>query len=132
MGRKPTTTYEVTDDFDGTELPSDTEPTTVVWEEKTYELYLSDENHEKLAEFIGGYIKNVDPIAVTSKPTSSTGKNSFFEEIGIKRADLEPIWDQMQQADPKGTGNISMGKTRMSEPFKTYVRENISKFSKPE
>lgn len=43
---------EIFDDFDGTPLVPDTKPVKYTFGNKTYNLYLSDENHNKVNDFI--------------------------------------------------------------------------------
>lgn len=64
MGRKTV----LVDDFDGTDLPEDTEPISLSLGRTTYSLYLSEKNHGKLMEALTPYIENAETSAT---PTAS-------------------------------------------------------------
>lgn len=78
MGRKTV----LVDDLDGTELPEDTQPIRLSLGRTTYNLYLSEKNHEKLLEAVTPYIENAETVTGTtsaSSRTSSTTKASDKE-----------------------------------------------------
>lgn len=134
MARVAKTTYVVTDDLDGSELPEDTQPTIFGWDGKQYEIWLSEANHKELEDFLQKFVDEAAEIKQQSSAsrTRSSGTAAkpanFFTEIGYERPELEEIWAKMQEDDPKGTEGISMSPARLSNDFKRYVSENISKY----
>lgn len=58
MGRK----YVLLDDFDGAELPDDTQPVNLSIGRQTYAVYLSDENYGKLLQAIDPFIKDAERV----------------------------------------------------------------------
>lgn len=132
MARIAKTTYVVTDDIDGSDLPEDTKPTLFGWNGKQYEIWLSEQNHDELENFLQKFLDNAvevqAPAAVKSSKTATPKPSNFFTEIGFERAELEEIWEKMQKDDPKGTEGITMSPARLSNDFKRYVTDNISKY----
>lgn len=62
----------VTDDYDGKPLPEETKPTTLSYNSRSYELYLSDANAKRLSDAIEKFTKNVQPV---SPPRRGRGKS---------------------------------------------------------
>lgn len=71
MAKQTVTVTTVLDDFDGTELPEETEPVLLAYSGTTYRLYLSDANKKKLDVALDKFIKDAE--TVTSFNVSSTG-----------------------------------------------------------
>jgi hypothetical protein len=67
MGRK----FVLVDDLDGSELPDDTKPVTFSIGRTTYNLYLSDKNHEKFLNDLNKYIVNAETVAGAARGSSS-------------------------------------------------------------
>lgn len=64
MGRK----YVLLDDFDGKELPDETEPVNLSMGRTTYMLYLSETNHGKLLKALDPFIKDAETTATRTAP----------------------------------------------------------------
>ncbi len=64
------------DDYDGKELPEDTQPVNLSLGRTTYNLYLSEGNHGKLMEALEPFIKDAETTASApaSAPRVSTAK----------------------------------------------------------
>ncbi|HZK36799.1 MAG TPA: histone-like nucleoid-structuring protein Lsr2 [Aeromicrobium sp.] len=70
---------EIFDDFDGKPLPGDTKAERYQFNGITYDLYLSDENKDKVDKFIGDLLDGAEKVK------SGTGKGSVTAEIKAKR-----------------------------------------------
>lgn len=70
MGKK----YVLVDDYDGKELPDDTQPVQLSLGRTTYSLYLSEDNHGTLLELLEPFIKDAE--TVSSGPASRTPARS--------------------------------------------------------
>lgn len=73
MGR--TTIEVIKDDFDGKELPAETQAVNLSIGSKRYMLYLSDQNHGKLLDLLQPFIENAE-IAYDHKEMTKH-RNSF-------------------------------------------------------
>lgn len=92
MGKQVVQRTVITDDVDGTELPDDTQPVTLVHEGKTYSLFLSDENRQALLDTLDRYTKNVEPVTIT-QPRKSKKRT--------RRSSVEVAQEKQQAADKK-------------------------------
>ena len=134
MARVAKTTYVVTDDIDGSELPEDTQPTVFGWNGKQYEIWLSDKHHDELESFLEKFVEKAAEVrqertvSRTRASSSASKPANFFTEIGFERPELEEIWKKMQTDDPKGTEGISMSPARLSNDFKRYVLDHIDQY----
>lgn len=90
MGRK----YVLLDDYDGKELPDDTQPVNLSLGRTTYALYLSEKNHGKLMEVLDPFIKDAETTRTTTasapKATAKADKDklkrvrAWAQETGYK------------------------------------------------
>lgn len=80
MGRREesitTLQVTVTDDYDGKPLPEETQPVTLTYGNKTYELYLSDANAKRLDDTIEKYTKNATPVSRSNSRSSRRSSRS--------------------------------------------------------
>lgn len=72
MGKR----YVLVDDFDGKELPEDTQPVALSLGRTTYNLYLSEDNHGKLLETLEPFIKDAETASTSSRSTGSSRSTS--------------------------------------------------------
>ena len=72
----------VYDDYDGKELPADTEPILLSLGRQRYRLYLSSENEGKLRDVLADFTKDAD---LAEDGTESTGQKS--SDSGAQRGD---------------------------------------------
>lgn len=69
------------DDFDGAELPEDTEPILLGYEGTTYKLYLSDVNQKKLATALDKYIKDAETVSPSAARPGAVGSKSDAQNL---------------------------------------------------
>lgn len=68
MGRR----FVLVDDFDGKELPDDTQPVNLSMGRTTYQLYLSETNHGKLLKALEPFIKDAETTATHAAPARAS------------------------------------------------------------
>lgn len=73
----------ILDDLDGKELPEDTQPITLSMGRTTYNLYLSESNHEKLLKAVTPFIENAETAtgAASRTPRSSSAASADKEKM---------------------------------------------------
>jgi hypothetical protein len=81
MGRK----FVLVDDLDGSELPEDTKPVTFSLGRTTYNLYLSDKNHEKFLNDLNKYIANAETVTGAAPRASSSASSADKEKLKAVR-----------------------------------------------
>lgn len=92
MGIQTKTITEVTDDLDGSTLPEGTTPFRLAYDGKEWDVYLSDENAEKLRSLLAEYTDTAQQVTSrggarrgsTGSRGSSTRKGA--EDLGAIRA----------------------------------------------
>ena len=83
MGRRTV----LVDDYDGSTLPDNTQPTRLSLGRTVYEVYLSDENHDKLLEAVEPFIKNADKssstmtVSVTRSRSASKADRDYLRRV---------------------------------------------------
>ena len=101
MGKQTITKNVVIDDLDGSDLPEDTEPVTITFDGKKYEVYMGSKSTERFMDFLTG----VAPLTNGSSSATSTstrkrgqrGKNRTPEEIAAAEAAKEAKKEQRKQ-----------------------------------
>lgn len=76
MGKR----YVLVDDYDGKELPEDTQPVQLSLGRTTYNLYLSEDNHGKLLEVLDPFIKDAETASSTTTTVTRTTRSGSDKE----------------------------------------------------
>lgn len=69
------------DDFDGSELPSDTKPTHITINEKGYRLHLSEKSLKALNEALAPFVENAEQDTQKNAPRKPTNDRARVKAI---------------------------------------------------
>lgn len=122
MGKR----YVLVDDFDGKELPEDTDPVHLSLGRTTYALYLSEKNHGKLLEALNPFIESAETVAtnrVSATRSSSTASSGDKEKL--KKVREWAIASNYEYTNAKGERTTLGDRGRIpAEVIEAYEKAN--------
>lgn len=86
MGIQTKTITEVTDDFDGKPLPEGTQPIRIAYDGKEWDVYLSDDNADKLRRTLAEYTDDAERVYRSTRRSSASAPRKGSEDLAAIRA----------------------------------------------